>query len=76
MPGFFDDQTLTLTCGQCGHETEHTVSRLKTRPAVICPKCGVVTEFNAAEFREGIRRAEKALDDFWKTLPKTIKLGH
>ncbi len=80
MPGFFDNHTLSIPCGKCGHETEQTVSRLKTSPEITCPTCRVATRYNAAELREGIRRAEKALekvaDDLWEKLSKTIKLGH
>ena len=74
MPGFFDDLTLTLTCRPCGHEAQHTVGRLKTRPVVTCPTCGVATWYNAAELREGLRRADSALNDFRKEFSEPIRL--
>ncbi len=77
MPSLFDEQTLTITCGQCGHKTEQKIKQLETNPEITCPKCGVTTKVSAAKFREGIiRLAEKTLKDFEKKLSKTTKLGH
>ena len=67
MPGFFDDQTLSIPCQKCGHETEQSVSRLKTDLDITCGKCGVTVHYDATEFREGLSRADKAIDDFWKS---------
>ena len=75
MPGFFDGLTLTLTCRLCGHEAEHTVSELKARQAITCSTCGVATSYNAAEFRDGLKRAERVLDDLRKESSEPIKLG-
>ena len=74
MPGFFDGHTLTLTCRPCGHEAEHTVGELKACQVVNCPTCGVATTYNAAEFRDGLKRAERVLDDLRKESSEPIKL--
>ena len=70
MGKLFRDQKLTLTCGQCGHKTEQTVARLETSPKIPCPKCGVVTEYDASQFKSQLAKVDKSVEDLMKSFKK------
>lgn len=63
MPGIFDDAELTLPCGKCGHQFQEKVARLKTSPSIPCPKCGVVTHYNADDFRQKLGAVDNAVEE-------------
>ena len=73
MSSFFGDQKLTLTCGQCGHKSEETVRRLETSPKIACPKCGVVTEYDASDFKAKLADVDKSIEKLKKSFGKLGK---
>ena len=75
MSEFFDDQTLSIPCAKCGHETEEKVSRLNDSPKITCSKCGATTEVDLTKFAKAFWNAEKMVDDFGAKISKPIKLG-
>ncbi len=75
MSDFFDDQTLSIPCAKCGHETEEKVSRLNDSPKITCSKCGATTEVDLTKFAKAFWNAEKMVDDFGAKISKPIKLG-
>ncbi len=75
MSDFFDDQTLSIPCAKCGHETEEKVSRLNDSPKITCSKCGATTEVDLTKFAKAFWNAEKMGDDFGAKISKPIKIG-
>lgn len=70
MSHLFGDQQLALTCAKCGHQFHETVARLETDPDIPCPECGVVTHYEASQFRSALTEADQALEDFVKSMGK------
>jgi hypothetical protein len=66
--GFFDDQTLDLPCGACGHETPKTVGWIKANDHFVCDACGTRTNLDRSDLLGKLKKAEKALDDFGRNL--------
>jgi transcription elongation factor Elf1 len=70
MAKYFGDHKLTLKCRKCGHQSQQTITRLETSPDIKCPSCGVITHYDAKSLRDGMREADRALDDFRKAVEK------
>jgi transcription elongation factor Elf1 len=66
--GIFDDQSLPVTCPECKHDTPVKIGRLKHSPNVTCLGCGKTIEVDAKELAEGLRRAQKMVDDLGRKL--------
>ncbi len=64
----FEDAEIGIPCPKCGHETKQTVGWLKANTEFTCPSCGSVIEVEAEELLTGLKKADKALADFRKTL--------
>lgn len=64
---------LDIPCPGCGKKIHETVGRLKSNPKLTCPGCGASVEVNTDKFFEGIKGAEKSLDDFGRSLSKLGK---
>lgn len=73
MSQLFRDQQLTLTCGQCGHQSKETVARLETSPDVTCPRCGVVTHYDGRQLKAKLGEVDKAIEKLGQTLKKAPK---
>ncbi len=66
MTGVFDNESIDLTCPECGHKFKKAVRRIKSSPKFPCPKCG--GGFDATEFKRGLRQTDKAVSDFKKSI--------
>ena len=66
MHGLFDKATLDLPCPNCGNRTEKEIEWLKQNTEFTCPSCNSVVSLNSDQFREELRKAEKAIEDLKK----------
>lgn len=71
-PEMFDSQTLRIPCTTCGQETEKTVGWIKTHDHFTCA-CGQPIRLDRNQFLGEIRKAEKAVADFRRTIGKLGK---
>ncbi len=68
-----DSHTVSIPCPGCGEKIEETLGRLKDDAHLVCTSCGQKVFVDAEKFRAGIAAAEKAMDEFRRTLGKLGK---
>ena len=61
MPGELDELIVNVPCPECGSELTKTFRELKTHTNFVCANCG--QNFDSANFKADIQKAEKAIDD-------------
>ena len=69
---FLDNQSIDITCPSCHRSFKESVGRLK-QDGNTCPSCGL--RFETSGFRNGVRDAERVLDNFKREMSKTIKIN-
>jgi transcription elongation factor Elf1 len=64
------DGEIDIPCPECGHETSVAIRELETNanPSIVCGGCGKTITINADDFRDKLKDAKKAIEDFKKTL--------
>lgn len=73
--GLFDKHELGIVCPapDCRHENAKSVRWLRDHTQLTCGGCGRVIELKSEQFRAGLNKVDKSVDDLWKTLGKLGK---
>ena len=72
MKSIFDNQSIPIECSNCGHKTPKTVTWLKSHKQLTC-RCGTVIEIDTGNLFSELRKADKALDDFKRSIGRLNK---
>lgn len=56
----FENQTIGVTCPNCGNQIEQTIGWLKSNDKVTCPGCSSDLVINGEKLFAGIEKAEEA----------------
>jgi hypothetical protein len=64
---FLDDAKIPIPCPGCGRKTEKTVRWLMHNGQFTC-SCGAVVKLDSGKFRQGVARADRAVEDLKRTL--------
>lgn len=54
---------IDVACRRCSVKSKQTLGRLKDNPEITCPACGLRFTINSEQFREGMRKVNKAIED-------------
>ncbi|ASE38452.1 hypothetical protein CEP68_02435 [Brevundimonas vesicularis] len=65
----FDDAEVGVPCPKCGQENVRSVGSLRAKTEFQCAGCGA-TIVPDGDLDQGLRRAEKAVDDLRKSFRK------
>lgn len=64
---------LDIPCPECGYETSLSIAKIESNPSYTCGGCKKTINLNAADFKDGLKDAEKQLKAFEKDLKKMFK---
>lgn len=64
----FDKAEIGIPCPGCGHKNPKTVAWIKTHDEMVCRGCGESVRIEADELIAGLKKADKAVADFRKSL--------
>jgi DNA-directed RNA polymerase subunit RPC12/RpoP len=67
MTSILDEQTIDISCPDCGTEHTKTIGWMKTNDNIACT-CGATIVLDKSEFLDEIRGVEEALDAFPKEI--------
>ena len=70
MSKAFGNVSIDIPCPKCGYRITQPVSRLELNPQLTCPRCHVVFDVDATEFRQTLRDADKKLEALMRRLKK------
>lgn len=73
MNSVLDSQAIAIPCPKCGHQSSHTIRKLKTNPHLTCSGCGQGFQIDATDMRRKIAEVEKTLANFKRTLSRLGK---
>jgi len=65
-----DKQTIAIPCPQCGKKADKTITWLKANDKFTCGGCGGNVTVDRNQFLSEIKKAEKMLADFKRSLGK------
>lgn len=68
----FRDLKIGIPCGNCGRETEKTVTWLKHNAEFTCA-CGTLVKVDASQFNREMQKVDKAFDDLNRTLKRVSR---
>jgi len=69
----FDSADIELTCPKCAHKFKQQLGGLKNDPDIPCPGCGELIHINAKGLRDGIKSADKSVEDLKRKIGKMFK---
>jgi uncharacterized Zn finger protein (UPF0148 family) len=61
--GLFKKNTITLTCPDCGHETEQKVVWLLEHDDYVCPGCDKTVAIDKDKYAAELAKAKKRVDN-------------
>lgn len=67
MAGAFDAAAVSIPCGNCGRNHKKTIRWLRTHTEIDC-EYGTKTRLESGQFKAGMAKAERALNDLKKAL--------
>jgi endogenous inhibitor of DNA gyrase (YacG/DUF329 family) len=73
MKSVFDNSDIEIPCPHCGKKTKQRIGRVKHDKNFTCPGCGKVSALDASGLRDGLKGAQRSLDDFARSLRKLGK---
>jgi len=66
----FEKAKLGIPCPACGKKTEKTVAWIKANDEFVCAGCGGNVSVDRKELLAGLKKADKAVAEFRKSLGK------
>ncbi len=70
MSGFLDKAPIEIPCPGCGRKVKKTVGWIQTHSDYACPGCGTPIHLDASQFRREMRKVDRSLDDFKRTIDR------
>jgi endogenous inhibitor of DNA gyrase (YacG/DUF329 family) len=67
MPGFLDNQTITIPCPACGHQHRKTIGWIKANDHIPCV-CNRRIDLNKSQFVSELAKVDRSVDDLRRTL--------
>lgn len=65
----FEKAELPIQCSKCGRKTKKTVAWLKSNRSLTCG-CGARVDIDASQFNRKMKKVDKAVDDFKRSLKR------
>lgn len=69
-----DRVEIALECPHCQHQSQQVFGRLKTDGAFTCPACATVVTVDTSDVGNAVDSAQRDLENFTKSVNKTIKI--
>ena len=69
----FETSKINIPCPECGHKTKKTISWLKANDVMVCGGCSKQITLDRKDLLAGLKKAEKILDDFKRSIGKIGK---
>jgi len=69
MPGYFDDQSISIPCPECKKEHEKTIGWIKAHSSLAC-SCGVTITLDKSDLVSKLEDVERELD----AIPREITI--
>jgi|HubBroStandDraft_1064217.scaffolds.fasta_scaffold00009_41 hypothetical protein len=69
MSGFLDNAEIGIPFPKCGQKTKKTVGWLKSHNQMVC-RCGAEINIDQRQFRDGVGKAERGMDDLKRALKR------
>ena len=73
METIFDNMTIEIECPNCEQGTPLTIVEIKTQGKYTCGGCRETVRLDATGLSEGLETADKAIDDFVRSIEELNK---
>ena len=70
---FDKNARLDIPCPECGHKTSMAVREIECNPTYGCAGCGKNVTVDASQFKDGLKDAEKQINDMVKDLQRMFR---
>ncbi len=64
----FEDATINIPCPGCGQKNPKRIGELGAHDHIVCVGCGRDIEIDATKLLAGVKKADKTMADFRRTL--------